>query len=413
MKIYNRHKRLLVEEIERHFMTREELLLRKELVKLLIANNHPKFARRLAKFNVNIVELKDAPDFVAAISYDEGTIYISRGLLADQTTFNQLDVLMRHELAHNLLMHQVRLMRHLGDELSERFSSSATLHQFLNIIEDWDISNTRYSDADKKIVKNLWLNGRFFPGLVTELDKPGWEKLTLEEMYVALDKELQKIHKGVLAQRKQDMSSAELAELEKQVARNDQIALRALETYDMYANNTAKPSRASGSLKDFIDGKAYVFLGRDQYGKDHRLLFADLGPVRQKVLTELQSLIEAPNSSLMDETELEELIDKISQSGVAEKVDLTVTDTETDEVIKVNNKIPFVVSPEEKFLVLEFLKKLSPKVRKVSKATVNVNVGKATHSPDYVAAYNEIIKTCDTDEVSDEDLEAILTELIN
>lgn len=155
MKIYNRHKKRLVEELARHFMTREELLLRKELVKLLIANNHPKFARRLAKFAVNIVELKDAPGFVAAISYDEGTVYISRGLLLDQKTFNQLDVLMRHELAHNLLMHQVRLMRHLGDELGERFSSSATLHQLLNIIEDWDISNTRYSEADKKIVKNL------------------------------------------------------------------------------------------------------------------------------------------------------------------------------------------------------------------------------------------------------------------
>lgn len=412
MKIYNRHKRLLIEEIERRFMTREELLLRKELVKLLIANNHPKFARRLAKFNVNIVELKDAPpDFVAAISYDEGTIYISRGLLADQETFNQLDVLMRHELAHNLLMHQVRLMRHLGDELGERFSSSATLHQFLNVIEDWDISNSgRYSDADKKIVKNLWVNGRLFPGLITELDKPGWEKLTLEEMYGALDRELQKIHKGVLARRKQDMSSAELAELEKQIARNDQIALRALPAYDMYANSTAKPSRASGSLKDFIDGKAYVFLGRDQYGKDHRLLFADLGPVRQKVLTELQSLIEAPNSSLMEEAGLEELIDKISQSGVAEKVDLTATDTDTDEVLTVNNKIPFVVSPEEKFLVLEFLKKLSPKVRKVAK--VNVNVNKATHSQDYIAAYNEIIKTCDNNGVSDEDLEAILAELL-
>lgn len=412
MKIYNRHKRLLIEAVTRHFMTREELLLRKELVKLLIANNHPKFARRLAKFNVNIVELKDAPDFVAAISYDEGTVYISRGLLLDQATFKQLDVLMRHELAHNLLMHQVRLMRHLGDELGERFSSSATLHQLLNIIEDWDISNTRYSEADKKIVKNLWLNGRLFPGLVTELDKPGWEKMTLEEMYVALDKELQKIHKGVLAQRKQDMLSTELAELEDQIARNDQIALKALQTYGMYADNTAKPSRASGSLKDFIEGKAYVFLGRDQYGKDHRLMFADVGPVRQKVLTELQNLIEAPNSSLMEEAGLEELIDKISQSGVAEKVDLTATDTDTGEVLTVNNKIPFVVSPEEKFLVLEFLKKLSPKVRKVAKATVNVNVNKATHSQDYIAAYNEIIKTCDNNGVTDEDLEAILAELL-
>jgi hypothetical protein len=37
-----------------------------------------------------------------------------------------------------------------------------------NTIEDLEISNTRYSKADKELVKHLILNGREISGLVTE-----------------------------------------------------------------------------------------------------------------------------------------------------------------------------------------------------------------------------------------------------
>ena len=44
-------------------------------------------------------------------SFDEATVFISDGFLGSgQGIFNQLDVLLRHELAHNLMMHQIRLM---------------------------------------------------------------------------------------------------------------------------------------------------------------------------------------------------------------------------------------------------------------------------------------------------------------
>lgn len=341
---------------------------------------------------------------MAAISYDEGVIFISRGLLLDPSTFNQLDVLLRHELAHNLLMHQVRLLQHLGEDLGKRFQTSPTIHQLLNIIEDWDISNTRYSAEDKKVVRNLWLNGRIVPGLVTELDKPGWETLSLEDMYEALDRELTKIHKGILSARRtgpnKDLSAE--AEVEELYAKNDQILHRALAGYGQYANATNKPSRATGDLADFLAKKAYIFLGTDKYGAPIRLTISDLSETHQKLLQDLQNIISAPNSSLVEEQALENLIDKISQSGITEKVEIVGTDTETGEVFD----IPWVVTPEEKFLVLEFLKKISPKERRQPKLTINVK--KDSHSSEYTDAYNGAIDLYDKDTVSDEELIELL-----
>ena len=152
-----KNKILLEANIEKHFMTKEERLLRKKLVELLVKNHHVKYAKRLALFDINIVPLnvKGGKDFTAAISFDEGVIFISEGFLQDEAIFFQLDVLMRHELAHNLMMHQIRMIKKLGDDLAKHFNYSMSIHELINIIEDLEISNTRYTEADKKIVRNM------------------------------------------------------------------------------------------------------------------------------------------------------------------------------------------------------------------------------------------------------------------
>jgi hypothetical protein len=82
------------------------------------------------------------------------------------------------------------------DEAYEHIKYSASLHTILNIIEDFEISNKRYSAADKKIVRNMILNGELIGGLVTE-DHRGWEKLSLEAMYDELTKELIRINSEI------------------------------------------------------------------------------------------------------------------------------------------------------------------------------------------------------------------------
>ena len=73
--------------------------------------------------------VKDDPKFTAAISFDEGVIYISEGFLTDKALFFQLNVLMRHELAHNLRRHQIRMMHKLGVDVGTKVNQSESLSQ--------------------------------------------------------------------------------------------------------------------------------------------------------------------------------------------------------------------------------------------------------------------------------------------
>ena len=99
----------------RRFMTNRETTLKNKLIDLLRddgkGHHHAAYAKRLALFDINIVPLSVDPNFTAAISFDDGIIYIGEGFLTDPNTFFQLNVILRHELAHNLMMHQILLIK--------------------------------------------------------------------------------------------------------------------------------------------------------------------------------------------------------------------------------------------------------------------------------------------------------------
>ena len=77
-------------------------------------------------------------------------------------------------------------------KLQHTFQRSS-LHGILNIIEDFEISNTRYTDTDKEIMRNIILNGKEIHCLVTEDHNDDWADMTLEEMFNALTQELEDI----------------------------------------------------------------------------------------------------------------------------------------------------------------------------------------------------------------------------
>ena len=193
----NAMRKIYLTEAKQH-MTDKEKQLKKKLIKLLLddgkGHHHKKYALRLKEFNVKIVSLKADPDFTAAISFDLGTIYISEGFLLDENLFYQLNVLIRHELAHNLLMHQIRMMAHIGKEYPGTWGNSPSLHNLLNIIEDMEISHKIYSKDDMETVRNMYLNGRVIGGIITEDQRPEWLDMPVETMYHQLIKEIEGIH---------------------------------------------------------------------------------------------------------------------------------------------------------------------------------------------------------------------------
>ena len=168
----------ILKEAGKEVQTTVETKLKNKLIALLRndgkGHHHAKYAARLEDFIVKIVPRAVKPGFVAAVSWEDITIYISDGFVTEKKDiFYQLSVLMRHELAHYLLQHDIRMAKYIadkyGDEYAEHFKLSNLLHQTCNIVMDFEISNRVYlQDDDKDTVRNLTDGVRFLPGLVTD-----------------------------------------------------------------------------------------------------------------------------------------------------------------------------------------------------------------------------------------------------
>lgn len=317
----NKHK--LVEAKPREFMTDTEKRLKKKLIALLRddgkGHHHAKYAERLEKFDIQIVPLKADPMFTAAISFDKGIILIGEGFLSDPGTFFQLNVLLRHELAHNLLMHQIRMAYKIGEEAHIHMKFSETLHNLHNIIADDEISNRKYSEEDKIIVRNMMLNGRVIGGLVTEDHRKSWINMSIEEMYDQICSEIEDIQ----AKLRSGWTAAEIVS-EKP---DDLIRNNILNTY-IYSD-TISDSMIPGTLRAFIERGCSVD------GKKWREEFREIA---ENIFKEL-------DGETLDEDYLKELLDSIATSSPVETIDLF------------KNKSVVLYTPEEKYVAVEVLKK--------------------------------------------------------
>lgn len=66
------------------------------------------------------------PDFTAATDYVHGIIYVAEGFLIyddlnlgdelKKRYLRQLSILLRHEIAHNLMQHEIRMAKYFNDE---------------------------------------------------------------------------------------------------------------------------------------------------------------------------------------------------------------------------------------------------------------------------------------------------------
>lgn len=162
-------------------MTRQEWLAKNQIMKYLIEEGHPSYARLLDYFDINLTE---DPNCIAAMQPGKARIFLNKGLEIDQVC-----TCVRHEILHEFFNHQERLLKHLGLDPDE---VPADLHQLGNIAGDYDISNKGYTDQDKRIIRRLKLNGQKLRGLVTEDDHEDWLDLSFEDMFDKLKAEMEK-----------------------------------------------------------------------------------------------------------------------------------------------------------------------------------------------------------------------------
>ena len=367
-------------EIARHFMTDRERKLKKALCQLLIDKGHRKYAERFWKLDFNIVDSKKHPDFTAAISFDDATVFISDGFLGTgQGIFNQLDVLLRHELAHNLMMHQIRLMYvfkklHADDpdNAYEHIRYSASLHKILNIIEDFEISNKRYSAADKKIVRAMQLNGRIIGGLVTEDHRGAWENMSVEAMYDELSKELIQINSEI-------RSDPYWAPVKAGTWNEVDIIKHEGQGMISIYKDFMSPSAIKAPIDIFMKSKIF-----SQYAKIYQDLIKNLYEALKDLTSE------------DDQQLILEIVKNLSLTAPQEAFD--VQHPLTGEVICT------LYTPEDKGLVSAILKNLGGNIN-FNPATFNVK--KKTNSKEYKDAWNKVIKTLDKKQFDDETLKQI------
>jgi len=108
-------------------MTPEEERLQDLIVRILFNKTgkygpyqHALYARRFKNFILKIVPLdaiRGTADamFTAMVDMEHSTIYISEGFLIDESKLYQLNVIIRHEMAHTLLRHHLRSAALLGE----------------------------------------------------------------------------------------------------------------------------------------------------------------------------------------------------------------------------------------------------------------------------------------------------------
>jgi hypothetical protein len=367
-------------DIARHFMTDRERKLKKALCQLLIDKGHRKYAERFWKLDFNIIDSKKHPDFTAAISFDEATVFISDGFLGSgQGIFNQLDVLLRHELAHNLMMHQIRLMHvfkklHADDpdNAYEHIRYSISLHEVLNIIEDFEISNKRYTAEDKKIVKAMQLNGQVIGGLVTEDHRQAWEKLSVEAMYDELSKELIQINSDI-------RSNPYWAPIKDGTYNQiDMLKLKGRDMINKY-KDFMSPSAIRAPLDVFIKSK----------------IFSKYAKIYQELITRIYDALKELTSD-SDKQSIMEIVKAMSLTAPQERFD--IQHPVTGEVICT------VYTPEDKVLASAALKNLGGNI---NYDPLKFNIKKKTNSQEYKNAWNTVVKALDKKQFDDDTLKQL------
>ena len=154
-------------------MTRREQQAKQEILKILLEEGYKTYSKLFDMFDLNLT--KD-PNVVGYMEPAKARIVVNENLSIDQVSF-----VVRHEILHEYLDHQLRMQQHMGkDEYDKRTSS---IHQLINIAADYEISNRGYTNKDKRTARNIHLGDKVVSGLVTEIDHPDWTKLTLEQMF--------------------------------------------------------------------------------------------------------------------------------------------------------------------------------------------------------------------------------------
>lgn len=184
-------------------MTKKEQLLKAWLIRKLKSQGYLTYAKILREFEVHL--LHPNSNHIAYLEIDKGVFAMNSAINDEQAS-----VIIRHEILHAFLQHQLRAINKLAreknldpDQLTETQIKDLKTDVYSDVIRmgavfgnndprqvhinniagDYEISNRGYTEKDKETVRNLQINGQVVGGLVTEDKHPEWAEMSLEELY--------------------------------------------------------------------------------------------------------------------------------------------------------------------------------------------------------------------------------------
>ena len=189
-------------------MLKRDKNLKNDIIDILRNQGYATYARLLQLFDVYTT---DDPKHIAYMIPGKAAIVLNENALYEK----QVSVLVRHEILHEFLTHMERQIEF--EKNHPGLKPPKSNNQLANIAADFEISNLGYTDDDKYRVRNIQVGDNdYLSGLVTELEEPGWENLTFEEMYEKLLEKREEEQQQIIQQLQNmsDINAGELQELE-------------------------------------------------------------------------------------------------------------------------------------------------------------------------------------------------------
>lgn len=338
---------------------------------------YPVLADRLALYNVALV---NDPDLIAAISFSNATVYLNKSIFSkndenkyDKQLIQNIILLIRHELAHNMLMHEVRMMAELnkrGTNFYKKVSKSASLQGLLNILMDFEIANRVYTESDKVLIRSMVINGQLCAGLVTDLDKPAWKNLSLEQMYYSAKDEIKRLSDLIKAEISQHNDSDIITNFAGSASTNLDVSEGTALSY----GDTKTPSMISPTFDAFC--KSAYFLTK--FSKSY-----------QDFLINNFNIL---NNAKLTAAEYKDILLQLARTDFLEPFD--AIKPQNGEVM-----VSEVITTEDKCLLAEILKYLSGNIaaRKITHKSndnneTTIHIRKDTTKSDvYIDAYNKLV----------------------
>ena len=186
-------------------MLKRDRDLKNDIIDILRNQGYATYARLLQLFDVYTT---DDPNAIAYMIPGKAAIVLNENALYE----DQVSVLVRHEILHEFLTHMERQIEF--EKAHPGLKAPKSNNKLANIAADFEISNVGYTDNDKYRIRNIQMGNNYLQGLVTELEEPGWENLTFEEMYEKLLEKNQEEQEQI-AQQLQNMSDIDADTLQR------------------------------------------------------------------------------------------------------------------------------------------------------------------------------------------------------